>query len=76
MKDESEVIRKDLETRNPGDVYDHIEVRDVFTFHSFMAPLAIVTRNSDGAKGSIEFIHHPRFYFNFIANSYGDETDE
>ena len=67
--DPDDDLRKDLETRNPGDVYDHIEVRAAFTFHSFMAPLAIVTRKSDGQKGSLEFTHHPRFYFNFIGDN-------
>jgi len=36
-----------------------------FTVHSFLAPFVIVTRKSDGAKGSMEFVHNPRFYFNF-----------
>jgi hypothetical protein len=26
----------------------------------------IVTRKSDGAKGSLEFTHNPRWYFNFV----------
>jgi len=28
----------------------------------------IVTRKSDGVKGSMEFTHNPRVYFNFIAD--------
>jgi hypothetical protein len=30
-----------------------------------MAPFVVVRRLSDGQKGSLEFQHHPRFYFNF-----------
>ena len=34
----------------------------------FLAPFVVVRRKSDGAKGSMEFTHHPRFYFNFVAD--------
>jgi hypothetical protein len=27
-----------------------------------------VTRKADGVKGSMEFTHNPRFYFNFVAD--------
>lgn len=37
-----------------------------FIVHSFAAPFAVVTRKCDGAHGSIEFTHSPRFYFNFV----------
>ena len=37
-----------------------------FTVSGFMAPFVIVTRKSDGAKGSLEFTHSPRVYFNFV----------
>ena len=33
-----------------------------------MAPFVAVRRKSDGAKGSMEFTHSPRFYFNFVAD--------
>ena len=32
----------------------------------FVAPLVVVRRRSDGVKGSLEFQHRPRFYFNFV----------
>ena len=35
----------------------------------FMAPLVVVRRKADGVKGSLEFQHQPRFYFNFVADS-------
>jgi len=38
-------------------------------FHvlGFGAPYVVVQRKSDGCKGSLEFQHAPRFYFNFVA---------
>jgi hypothetical protein len=32
----------------------------------FMAPFVVVRRLADGKKGSLEFQHDPRFYFNFM----------
>jgi hypothetical protein len=37
-----------------------------FIVHGFMVPFVVVRRKSDGAKGSMEFTHSPRFYFNFV----------
>jgi hypothetical protein len=31
----------------------------------FLAPFVVVRRKIDGVKGSLEFQHHPRFYFGF-----------
>jgi hypothetical protein len=30
-----------------------------------MAPFAVVVRKVDGVKGSVQFVHDPRFYFGF-----------
>ena len=30
-----------------------------------VAPFVVVRRKGDGKKGSLEFQHQPRFYFNF-----------
>jgi hypothetical protein len=32
----------------------------------FMAPFVVVRRKSDNVKGSMEFCHSPRFYYNFV----------
>ena len=37
-----------------------------FEVIGFMAPFVVVRRKSDGKKGSLEFTHNPRFYFNFV----------
>ena len=52
-----------------GDVWDTQESQEVFTFVGFGAPFVAVTRKSDGARGSLEFQHMPRFYFNFMEMS-------
>jgi hypothetical protein len=48
-----------------GRVWDKSQLAEEFDVIGFMAPFVVVLRKSDGAKGSLEFQHHPRFYFNF-----------
>ena len=49
-----------------GTVYDTAEMTAAFSVEGFMAPYVVVTRKSDGVKGSLEFCSRPsRFYFNF-----------
>lgn len=77
MKDETENLRRQrlielncepgsreaLEAQY-GKVWSTDELREEFDVLGFMAPYVIV-RRSDGVKGSLEFQHHPRFFFNF-----------
>jgi hypothetical protein len=51
-----------------GQVWDTRELGGDFEVLGFMAPLIVVRRKSDGVKGSLEFQHQPRFYFNFQAD--------
>lgn len=51
-----------------GPVYDTQELGEVFEVKGFMAPFVVVKGKSDGQVGSLEFRHHPRFYFNFVAD--------
>lgn len=46
--------------------WDTQELARDFEVIGFMAPFVVVRRKSDGAKGSMEFTHSPRFYFNFV----------
>lgn len=46
--------------------YNTSELSELFEVISFSAPFVIVVRKSDGVRGSLEFTHSPRFYFNFI----------
>ena len=47
-----------------GRVWDTTELAE-FVIIGFMAPLLVVQRKADGVKGTLEFQHQPRFYFNF-----------
>jgi hypothetical protein len=50
-----------------GQVWDTPELRRDYEVLGFMAPLVVVRRRSDGVRGSLEFQHDPRFFFNFQA---------
>lgn len=78
MHDETEAIRRkeqaeinaaagpraELEARH-GQVWDTGELQRDFDVIGFMAPYVVVSRKADGKKGSLQFQHTPRFYFNF-----------
>lgn len=79
MSDETEAIRRarlaeinmqpgsrDALEAEYGQVWDTNQLRDDFEVIGFMAPLVVVRRKADGAKGSLEFQHNPRFYFSFV----------
>jgi len=50
---------------NYGQVWDTDALRRDFEVLGFAAPLVVVRRRCDGVRGSLEFQHHPRLYFNF-----------
>jgi hypothetical protein len=41
------------------------QLRDEFEVIGFAAPFVVARRRSDGTKGSLEFTHSPRTYFNW-----------
>lgn len=47
-------------------IWETKDVQNDFHVLGFMAPFCVVRRKSDNVKGSLEFTHHPRFYFNFV----------
>ena len=47
-------------------VWDTSEVSQIFSIEGFMAPFCVVIRRSDHVKGSVEFTHSPRLYYNFV----------
>lgn len=57
--------RKRLEAQY-DQVWDAAQLAQDFEVLGFMAPYVVVRRRSDERKGSLEFQHSPRFYFNFI----------
>jgi hypothetical protein len=52
-----------------GQVWNTQELAEQFQVFGFAAPLVVVRRRTDGVKGSLEFQHHPRLYFNFVEDS-------
>lgn len=48
-----------------GQVWSHDELARDFEVIGFAVPYVVVRRRSDRQLGSLEFQHHPRFYFNF-----------
>jgi hypothetical protein len=48
-----------------GQVWDTQQLAEDFEVVGFMAPLVVVRRKADGVKGSLEFQHQPRLFFNF-----------
>ena len=52
-----------------GNVWDTEGLSRDFKVIGFIAPFCVVERKSDGVKGSVEFQHSPRFYFNFEKDS-------
>lgn len=41
------------------------QLQQDFSVIGFAAPFVVVRRKSDGQKGTLEFTHSPRVYFNF-----------
>ena len=48
-----------------GKIWNTDEATNLYTFHSFLAPFATVTRKKDGKKGTLRFTHSPRYYYDF-----------
>ena len=56
--------REALEAEH-GKVWDTAQLQECFEPIGFLAPFIVVRRRSDGVRGSLEFQHSPRFYFNW-----------
>ncbi len=54
-------------TAKVGQTWDTTELQQDYDVTGFCAPFVVVTRKSDNVRGSLEFTHHPRFYFSFTA---------
>lgn len=52
-----------------GPTWDTTNLQRDFNVIGFAAPFVLVRRKSDGVKGTLEFTHSPRVYFNFQAAS-------
>jgi hypothetical protein len=49
----------------PADSMTTDQMRELYEVVGFAAPYVVVTRKSDRQKGTLEFTHAPRRYFNF-----------
>ena len=52
-------------TERYGQVWDTEEMRQDFEPVGFRAPYLVARKRSDGALGSLQFQHDPRYYFNW-----------
>lgn len=48
-----------------GKVWNTAELSQDFDVEGFLAPYVVVRRKTDGKRGSLQFQHNPRFYFNW-----------
>jgi hypothetical protein len=64
----NEARPRDLLEAQYGQVWSTDEVRARWEIIGFMAPLVVVKDRMTGEKGSLEFQHSPRFYFNFVVD--------
>jgi hypothetical protein len=62
--------RAALEARY-GRVWDTEELGRDFEVLGFLAPYVAVRRRTDQRRGSLEFQHCPRYYFNFLPDEEG-----
>lgn len=61
---------RDYGREKPPDDAEQTWTRDQvlaeFELVGFAAPFVVVRRRSDGVRGTLEFTHSPRVYFNFV----------
>lgn len=51
------------------DAYDTDDLIKHFEVLGFQAPFVVVKRKSDGKRGSLQFQHSPRVYFQFLEDN-------
>jgi hypothetical protein len=58
-------LAKEALAKDYGEVLTTAETQEKYQILQFMAPYVLVTRLGDGKKGTLQFSHLPRYYFNF-----------
>ena len=59
-------VRASLEAQyGSSNVFDREQMLALFNVEGFIAPLVVVRRESDGARGTLLFTASPRFYYLF-----------
>jgi len=66
MVDETENVRRDRDVEQALTRWDTAQMQADFEVIGFAAPFVDVRRRADGIKGTLEFVHSPRFYFDFV----------
>jgi len=74
MSDETEEVRRTMialgtpqqNLEKAAEKWNTDQLREQFEVVGFLAPFVAVVRKSDGVKGTLEFTHMPRWYFNFV----------
>jgi hypothetical protein len=64
LTENKDTRRAELELQY-GKVWDTSELGADFTVQGFLAPFVVVTQKATRKKGTLEFCHSPRFYFNW-----------
>jgi hypothetical protein len=65
----AESAGRDALSTEHGQVWNTTELTSEYEVLGFMAPYVVVRRKQDSCKGSLEFQHSPRLYFNFAADN-------
>ena len=47
--------------------WDTAELQNDYRVIGFSSPYVVVVRKSDGVRGTLQFTHAPRVYFDFVA---------
>ena len=55
-----------IEKYGADNVFDSAELREKFEVEGFGGGICVVLRRADNQRGSLDFEHMPRFYFNFV----------
>ncbi len=63
-EDEKEAVKLALQAQH-GEVLTTPEMQDKYDVIGFGGGYCVVTRKSDGKRGSLDFTHSPRFYHSF-----------
>ena len=59
-------VYRDLVHAGFKDIMTAEEATEKYEFEGFGGGIVVVTRKSDGVRGSLNFTHIPRFYFDFL----------
>lgn len=52
-----------------GPIWSPDELSRDYIVEGFLAPYVVVARKQDHLRGSLEFQHCPRYYFNFVPHA-------